>query len=185
MESRLTVIKAITNFIFAEDRPSKVDLIIVPGSSHRQLSQKAVYLYKKGFCKKLVFTGGYNPKISKNDCDFGKEIAMTLEIPKENIFTEDKSRNTKENAMEVSKLIKKYKLKNKKLLLVCKSYHARRLKMTFANFFPSSQLLMIPVKDERNISRHNWWRSEKGIAQVMEEVGKISEYFLKGDLALR
>ncbi|OGM18278.1 hypothetical protein A2686_03705 [Candidatus Woesebacteria bacterium RIFCSPHIGHO2_01_FULL_38_10] len=184
MEPRLTTKKAITNFIFASDKPTKADLVIIPGSSHHQLPKKAVFLYKNGFCKKLLFTGGYSPKISKKECDFGKDIALKSGVPLKAIYFEGVSQNTKENAFESFKLTRKHKLKHKRLLLVCKPYHARRLKMTFANFFPNSQLFMIPVKDERDITKHNWWKNKDKIEKVMEEIGKISEYFLKGDLSL-
>lgn len=184
MEQRLTILKIITDFVFASDKPVKADLTIVPGSSHYQLPKKAVFLYKKGFSRKVIFSGGFNPRISKNECDFGKEIALKSGIPTEDIYYECRSSNTKENASESYKVVKKYRLEDKKILLVCKPYHARRLKMTFTSFFPNSRLFMIPVKDERNITKNNWWKDKDKITKVMEEVGKISEYFLKGDLSL-
>lgn len=155
MESSLETIKAITNFIFVEDKPLKADLIIIPGSSQRQLPEKAFYLYKRGFGKKLIFTGGCNPKMSKKECNFGKEIAVKRGVPEKYIFTEGKFTNTKENAKEARKIVLKYSLKHRKMLLVCKPYHARRVKMTFASYFPDSRLLIIPAKDERNITKLN------------------------------
>lgn len=184
MESGLKTIKAITEFIFEENKPRKSDLIIVPGSSHYQLPQKACELYLKGLTDKVIFTGGFNPKINMAECDFGKEIALRLGVSRKDIFCEKVSSNTKENAREASKLIKKHHINHKRILLVCKPYHARRLIMTFAKVFPKSRLLMIPVKDERNITKINWWKAKKKIDEVMEEMGKISEYFFKGDLSL-
>ena len=184
MEPRLKDIEAITNFIFINDIPVKADLIIVPGSSHSQLPKKAVYLYKKGLSKKILFTGGFNPKISQNECCYGKDIALASGIPQKDICCECISSNTKENALESHKIVEKYKLAHKTIFLVCKPYHARRLKMTFSKIFSKSYLLMIPTKDERNITRNNWWKDKDKTVKVMEEIGKIGEYFLKGDLSL-
>ncbi|MGB9911303.1 MAG: YdcF family protein [Microgenomates group bacterium] len=185
MERRLSIIQLITNFIFVEDKPKKADLIIVPGTSMPQLHKKAVFLYKKGFAKKILFTGNINPRISQKECDFGAEIAIKLGVLPKNILKEGNSTNTKENAVEAAKLIRKFKLPHKRILLVSKPYHARRLKMTFAQVFPHSELLIVPVVDERKITKNNWWKEKEKIAKVMEEVKKIGEYFLKGDLALK
>lgn len=184
MKQKLTDIDAITNFIFAEDSPIKADLIIVPGSSHYQLPKKAVYLYKRKFADKILFTGGFNQKIEKNECDFGREIALKAKVLEKDIYCEDLSLNTKENASESVKIIKKNHLAHKTILLVCKPYHSRRVEMTFAKFFPESRLIMIPTEDERNITKDNWWKDKENISKAMEEIGKISEYFLKGDLEL-
>ncbi len=185
MEQGLETIRAITNFIFLEEIPIKADLIIVPGSSHPQLPRKAVQLYKKGYARKIVFTGGFNPKINKKESDYGTEIAMSLGVPEKDIYREGGSLNTKENAVKSSRIIKRQKLVYKKILLVCKPYHARRLKMTFAKFFPRSQLLLVPVTDRENITKNNWWREKKKANIVLGEVAKIGEFFPKGDLSLR
>jgi len=184
MERRLETIKSITRFIFVSDKPQKADIIIVPGSSHPQLPIKAVNLYKKGYAHKLIFTGGFNNQMGKNDCDFGKEIALKNGIPDKDIFIESVSTNTKENAIEALKVIKKYQLAYKTILLVSKLYHSRRLKMTFSKVFNDSNLLIIPVKDNRDITRFNWWKDREKTSKVMEEIAKISEYFQKGDLSL-
>lgn len=184
MERRLTAIKAITDFIFVKDLPVEADLIIVPGSSHPQLPKKAVSLYKKRFASRILFTGGFNQKINQKESNFGKKIALRLNVPLKDIICEDQSSNTKENASKAARLVKRHHLICKKILLVCKPYHARRLEMTFSKFFPKSRLFLIPAKDERDITRRNWWRDEEKITKVMEEVGKISEYFQKGDLSL-
>lgn len=184
MEQGLTTIEAITNFIFVKDLPIKADLIIVSGSSHPQLAKKAVELYKS-FAKKILFTGGFNPKINKKECDFGAEIAIDLGVSEKDILREGYSSNTKENAIESANLIKRQGLVYKTILLVCKLHHARRLKATFIRVFPKSRLLIIPIKDERNITRENWWKKKKKIDIVMGEVKKIGEYFLRGDLSLR
>jgi len=185
VEFGLATIKAITDFIFVKDKPKRADLIIVPGSSQKQLPKKAVNLYKNGLAPKILFTGGFNQKIGKNESDFGKEIALKEKVPLKDILAENKSSNTKENAEEAKKIIKKYKISCKRIILVSKPYHSRRLKMTFAKVFPRSEIIIIPVMDERRITPGNWWKDKEKTARVMEEIKKIGEYYLKGDLSLR
>lgn len=184
MESRLKTVKAITAFIFEENRPLKSDLIIVPGSSHYQLAKKAAQLYLKGLAPEIILTGGFNLRLNQAECDFGRAILLKHGVSDKTILCEKFSSNSKENAQEAYKLAKKHSLKYRRILLVCKPYHARRLKMTFAKVFTKSRLLVIPVRDERNITKYNWWKSNEKRDKIMEELGKISEYFLKGDLSL-
>jgi len=182
MEPRLT--KVICNFIFISDKPVKADLIIVPGSSHKELPLKAIELYLKRFSRKIIFTGGYNNKLGQIESEFGKKMAISRGVKPEDIITESVSSNTKENAREAFNQINEYKLPSKTILLISKSYHARRLKMTFAKVFKKSHLLIIPVNDNLNISRENWWKDEEKKAKIYEEIKKIVKYFIKGDLYL-
>lgn len=183
MESRLEVIKAISNFIFLKDKAVKSDIIIVPGSSQINIIKKAINLYKLGFSKKIIFTGSFNEKIQKYESEFGKEYALSMGVNKKDIYVENKSTNTKENAVYARKIVNKYGLCSKKIILPCKTYHSMRLKMTFLSEFPESKIIIIPVIDQRNISKNNWWKDENKLKIVMEEVEKIGQYFLKGDLA--
>ena len=148
-------IRAISDFIFVSDNAVKSDLIIVPGSSHEELPLKAMYLFKKGYGNKIIFTGGFNEKLKKNESDWELEIAVKKKINPKNIFCENNSTNTKENAIEAMKLIKKEKLPLKTLLIVSKAYHARRVKMTFSKIFKNSEIRIIPVMDIRKISKEN------------------------------
>lgn len=180
----LNTIKTLTQFIFVADRPAKADLLVVPGSSQLNLLKKAVKLYKHGFVKKILFTGGFNQKINQNEADFGLNYALRGGIPNRNISTETSSSNTKENAVEAAKLIKKGHLKHSTIMLLCKPYHSRRLKMTFSSIFPKAKVIIVPVEDDRKITRLNWWKDKNKTQKVMEEVKKIGEYYMKGDLSL-
>lgn len=71
------------------------------------------------------------------------------------------------------------------MLLVCKSFHARRVLMTATNFLPNDiEYYFLSTLDERNIAKDGWWKDEIATKRVLEEVGRISQYTLKGDLKL-
>ena len=181
-EKRLRLEKLCPIFIFLEDKAVKSDIIIVPGSSQINIIKKAVDLYKLGFSKKIIFTGSFNEKIQKYESEFGKEYALSMGVNKKDIYVENKSTNTKENAVYARKIIDKYGLSSNKIILPCKTYHSMRVKMTFVSEFPKSKLIIMPVIDQRNITKNNWWKDDNKLEIVMEEVEKIGKYFLKGDL---
>ncbi len=185
MESRLKIIKAITNMIFLEDEPVKSDIIIVPGSSQMEIVKKAVELYKLEVSNKIIFTGSFNEKIQEYESEYGREYALKQGVKKGDIYIEKKSTNTKENAIYSRKIIIKHDLKSKRILIPCKSYHSMRIKMSFLSEFPKSIISTIPTVDSRNITRNNWWKSGEKTEIVMGEVEKIGQYFLKGDIVIQ
>ena len=56
--------------------------------------------------------------------------------------------------------------------------------MSFKKCFVESQLLVSGVVDNRDITQDNWTSTPEKIAKVMEEVGKISEYYSKEDIEI-
>lgn len=81
------------------------DVIIVPGFPHdsgkvnRVLSQRikwAFYLYKNGYAKNIIFSGGavHSPYV---EAEAMKLIALQIGIPNEHMFTETKAKHTTEN----------------------------------------------------------------------------------------
>ena len=56
------IINDITKFIFVEDKPQKVDAIFLPGGSHPEQPEYAVELYRKGYAKWLIPSGGVSVK---------------------------------------------------------------------------------------------------------------------------
>lgn len=184
MESRLDIIRLISNLIFIEDEVAGADLMIVPGSSQLSVVKKAVGIYKKGLCKKIIFTGSFNDKLLETESEWSRSYALKRGVCNGDIFCESKSTNTKENAVFARKLAKSHNLKLTTIIIPCKTYHAMRVKMTFRSEFPTSRLLIIPVVDQRQIIKSNWYRDVEKKQIVMKELEKIGCYFLKGDISL-
>ena len=108
------MISDISNYIFIEDTPCEVDAIFLPGGSHPEQPEYAAKLYKKGFAKFIITSGGVSIKREKwagvrskadiyngtytSDCEFFTDVLLKNCVPKTAIFGENKSRYTKENA---------------------------------------------------------------------------------------
>ena len=108
------IITDISNFIFISDTPEKADAIFLPGGSHPEQPEYAAELYKKGFAKWLIPSGGVSVKRDKwpgvrskadiydkdykTDCEFFTDVLTKNDVPSEAIFGEDKSGHTRDNA---------------------------------------------------------------------------------------
>mgnify|MGYP000507148714 CR=1 FL=1 len=84
----------------------------------------AIYLYKAGKIRKILFTGGKAKLFHEPERESSriKDFFMLCGVNEEDIIIENKSRNTRENAVFTAEIIDK----NKKHVLVTSAYHMRR-----------------------------------------------------------
>lgn len=194
----MKIIGDITDFIFVENEPRKADLIIAVGGSYPQLPEKAAELYREGFAPCVLTTGrfthnlghfrGVSDKIdvySKpyiTECDFYHDVLIKNGVPESAVIREDKSEYTRQNAEFSRALVDGKGLKADTVLVVCKSFHARRCQMFFQSAFAESEVLMIPVDIRTGEGRDDWFKSEKGIQRILGELKRCGEQISTNDI---
>ncbi len=170
----------ISDFIFVDTEIEKSDVILVPGGSHPQLMERAAELYKNGYGRYILPSGGANKKLKNNETewDFLRAIAIKAGVDEKVILKENKAQNTFENARFSWDLLQSMNIPVKNVLLVCKAYHSRRALLTYQSVFPLSiNFYVSTVIDNRGISKDNWFLNEVGVNMVMNETVKIGRYF--------
>jgi uncharacterized SAM-binding protein YcdF (DUF218 family) len=88
---------------------------------------QTVELYRKGYIKKIVFTGG-SGRILHPEMKEGSYVArylLYMGIPKEDFLIECESQNTRENATLTKKLLEENKITGD-FLLITSAFHMRR-----------------------------------------------------------
>ena len=190
------IINDITNFIFIEDKPQKVDAIFLPGGSHPEQPEFAAELYRKGYAKWLVPSGGVSVKRDKwpgvrsktdiyngdyqSDCEFFTDVFVKNGVPANVIIGEDKSGHTRDNAFLSRKVVDEKGLTIKTALIVCKAFHARRCLMLYQMAFPDTMFYVCPVVC-MGITKDNWYKTEQGIDRVLGELARCGNQFV-GDI---
>jgi len=190
------IINDITNFVFVEDKPQKVDAIFLPGGSHPEQPEYAAELYRKGYAKRLIPSGGVSVKRDKwpgvrskadiyngdyqSDCEFFTDVFVKNGVPVDVIVGEDKSGHTRDNAFLSRKVVDENELEIKTALIVCKAFHARRCLMLYQMAFPNTTFYVCPVVC-LGITRDNWYKSEQGIDRVLGELARCGNQFV-GDI---
>lgn len=172
--------EGITEFVFMEDQIEKADIILIPGSSRKELINRAVELYNAGYAKYILPSGGYNKKLPpyQTEYEFFREEAIKQGLPENAILKEDKASNTYENAKFSYEVCKKEGLKIDKAILVCKNYHSRRAYITYKiNFSKNIEIIVQPIIDSKHITRENWMLDYEKRNLVLSEVEKIGKYF--------
>ena len=177
-------IKQITSYIFLESKPEKVDMAFVFGTMHQEPIQLAYDLYQNNYISKIIVSGGINKHIGGNEAKIISQELIKMGVKKEDIVLEDKSTNTLENVIFAKKVIdKKIGLNNiKKILVVVKSFHARRALMTLNKHFPKHIKFIPIVYNLFGFDKTNWFKSKVGKEKVLGEYAKIKEYLKKGDI---
>ena len=190
------IINDITNFIFVDDKPQKVDAIFLPGGSHPEQPEYAVELYRKGYAKWLIPSGGVSVKRDKwpgvrskadiyngdyqSDCDFFTDVFIKNGVPSDVIVGEDKSGHTRDNVFLSRMVVYEKGIEIKTAIIVCKAFHARRCLMLYQMAFPDTKFYVCPVVC-MGITKDNWYKSEQGIDRVLGELARCGNQFV-GDI---
>ena len=190
------IINDITNFIFVDDKPQKVDAIFLPGGSHPEQPEYAVELYRKGYAKWLIPSGGVSVKRDKwpgvrskadvyngnyqFDCEFLTDVFLKNGVPADAIIGENKSGHTRDNAFLSLMVVDEIGIEIKTAIIVCKAFHARRCLMFYQMAFPDTTFYVCPVVC-LGITRDNWYKSEQGIDRVLGELARCGNQFV-GDI---
>lgn len=185
------IINDITDFIFVSDEPRKADLIIAVGGSLPQPPERAAELYRAGYAPYVVTSGRFSCKLGRfrgvgdkkdiynkryvTECDFYHDVLTRNGVPDTAIIREDKSEYTRQNAEFSRKLADDMGLKCDTVLVVCKSFHARRCQMFFRSAFDKSRVLIIPADVSSGANRNDWFKSQDGICRVLGELKRCGE----------
>ena len=195
------IINDISNYIFVRDIPEVADVIFLPGGMHPQQPEYAAELYRKGFAKWIIPSGAMGTKWEswpsvadkaeiytgdyRSECEFFIDVLTKRGVPRDAIIPEDQARHTRDNAFLSRKVVDENDIRIKTALIVCKEFHARRCLMLYQMAFPEVTFKVCPVNCS-NITKENWYKSERGINRVMGElercgnqfVGDVKEYLL-------
>lgn len=192
------IISDITDFIFVADEPRRANLIIAVGGSYPQIPEKVAELYREGYAPYVLTTGRFTHNLGHfrgvsdkrdiynkpyvTECDFYHDVLTSNGVPEAAIIREDKSEYTRQNAEFSRALADEKELKADTVLVVCKSFHARRCQMFFRSAFDRSEVLMIPADIRTGEDRDDWFKSEKGIQRVLGEVKRCGEQMNAEDI---
>ena len=190
------IIADISDYIFVSDKPTEADAVFLPGGSHPQQPEYAAELYHQRMARWLIPSGGVSVKLEKwagvrskaeiyngdyqSDCEFFTDVLVKNGVPLSAIIGEDKSGHTRDNAFLSRKAADERGVEIKRALIVCKAFHARRCLMLYQMAFPETEIKVCPVYCY-NITKDNWYKSEKGIDRVLGELARCGNQFA-GDI---
>jgi len=162
-------------------KPSDAIILLEGDGFHR--FQKAVDLYKKGYGKKIVFSGAIVQKeYGSYPFEEVKPFILNAGVPDEDLIHEDKSLQTQQQAVEVVKMA----INNgwKRLALVASHEHQYRAYLTFLRqVLDSKSGIILYNTPVRNLD----WFVDSGwgmrFDRLKAEIERIEKYSTYGHLA--
>ena len=184
-------LKNFTDFIFLEDEPRPADVIFLPGNGWPQMAQQAADLWKKGMAPWMLPSGKYSiakgafgsvqtqqeryPGPYATEWEVLRDVLKKEGVPETVILREDCATYTYENAIYSRKVTDAAGIVVKRGIICCQSHHARRCRMYYQLLYPETEFLTVPSDTE--VSRDNWYRSERGIQLVLGEMERCGGQF--------
>lgn len=189
----ISTIDAITQLLFIpDDIPDVVDVCIVLGNDYVDTMKSAKLVYDKGISDKFILTGHSAGMDKEPECDRFFRRGVELGIPPKNMLLENRATNSYQNLQFSGQIISEQLggFENcRKILFIAKAFVTRRIEMTAKKLYPEFvQTFFYSTFDDtetgKNIRTDNWWKTDAAKKRVLEEVMRIAEYTLKGDIEL-
>jgi len=177
-------IDLITNFLFYEtDIPDKVDLIFVFWNNYLNTMQDLKNLSNTVEFDKIWITW-WNELNWKTESEFFLEKGLSIGLEKELFIIENKAQNTKENVIFSKYILNEmeFKFNSKKVLIICKGFHSRRVLLTLNKYFYKDIDFYFYHLNDWLSDKKNWASNEKTKNRIFKEIERIWTYLSKWDL---
>lgn len=167
----------------SNDRLKKSEAIIILEGDGLNRVAEGARLYKDGWAPLVVISGGIDKPPHSLPAKQMLPALLSFGVPERAIFLEERSMNTREQAVEIMKLVKERKWRS--IILVASHYHQYRSYLTFLKAMNEAGLkISIIVAPERNLS---WFADEQDAGgrrvDVLEtEFEKIETYKASGHI---
>ena len=147
-----------------------VDAIVaVSGGDTAARAREAVTLYKNGWSDVLIFAGAAEDKTGPSNAAEMKTIATAAGVSEDDIYIDEYSENTKQNAENVQTIFTK--LNVKRAILVTSGYHQRRASLELDKYTDAT-ILNYPVDTDNDwsiwwwVKPHGWWLAGSELVKI-------------------
>ncbi len=180
--------KKLFEYLYLLETAQQADAIIGFGHFDLKIPERCAQLYKDGFAKQIILTGG----IGAGTADLGMPEANVFkeyiiqndpQIPETSLITENKSTNTGENLRFTIAILKENypaiweKIEFGKVLIVANPFRQRRVYLTARKILPNTEFINCPppTSFEAEYELFNS-KGQDLAAQIPGEVKRIMEY---------
>lgn len=178
------ILIAIGDFLIIQDQLQPADVIhVIAGDNHR--TDYAIILYKKGYSKKIFFSGGLCKFHNVYHGQQGKMRSLKMGLPIEAIaIDESKVTSTYSEALRLKEFIKGSKETIRSVIVVSDIYHMYRSHWTYRKVLDSQiKIQMAPVPFDQSPFQARWWTDKRSRKMVKNEYLKLGYYFARYHLS--
>jgi uncharacterized SAM-binding protein YcdF (DUF218 family) len=173
------LLNGLARFLVVRDKLGRADVILViSGDNNGERVSAAVDLFKQGYAKRLLMSGGPLAWHLTN-AEWMKRQALAAGIPSPAILTQDRSLSTLEDAQFSLPIVRENNYRS--VILVTSPYHTRRAAAVFKKIFERQGIkVMVYPAPHSDFDPHDWWMRHEDTADVVWEYVARAMYLLKG-----
>ncbi len=153
-------------------------IVVVSGGQTTSRADKGIELYQQGWAPKLILSGAALDDGPSNALAM-REQALVAGVPAKNIYIDEKSQNTYQNAENTKKILDE--MGAKKIILVTSPYHQRRADQTFEKVLGKDYIVIGQSANDFRWSKSGWWRQGFPLFISLSEFWKLMYINLTGN----
>lgn len=155
-----------------------VDAIVaISGGDTLARANQAIKLYKNGWADKIIFSGAAQDKSGPSNAAVMKGAAEKAGIPDSEIYIDEYSETTQQNAINTQSIFSDNNIKS--VILVTSGYHQRRASLEFNKRAGGVSIINHPVLIDNDWSFW-WWTNFRGWWLAVGELIKIIAFYITG-----
>ena len=135
--------RVIWDYLHLRHHPIPADIIVALGTNDLRVAHFAADLWKRGYGKTIVFTGGIahlNDLLAtgwdRSEAEVFAEAAIARGVPADRILLETEATNTSDNIRKARRLIESHNLNPRNIVLAVKPFMQRRTMSCMAVEWP-------------------------------------------------
>ncbi|MEW6046058.1 MAG: YdcF family protein [Bacillota bacterium] len=172
------MLEGLARFLVVFDPPARADAIIVLGGDWKGRIQKGIQLYKEGFAKTLVVTGGRLIAPDRTEADYLAEVARRAGVPASAIIKEPRPNSTWQDAVFTAEIARAQGWQ--RVIVVTSDWHSRRAAMTFRRVYgPAGIEVLSAPSTEWRFETGRWWQYPDGGETIPIEWIRLVWYALR------
>ncbi len=160
-------------WLVVNQRPMRVNAIIVLGGGPINRLEKGVQLFHEGYASNLVLSGG-SPDLSQATQAqiMGWQAENEFHVPARDITLDNHSFTTFQNALDTRAILLRKKWTS--AIVVSSDYHMRRVQFLFSHIFQSTPIHLIYVAaSDPWFDPSRWWANPHSALTTVSEYAKF------------
>ena len=151
-------------------------IIAISGGNTPVRTAEAIRLCQDGWAERLIFSGAAADMSGPSNAEVMRRQALDAGVPTADIFTEELSQTTKENAQRTKDLLISKGIR--RVILVTSAYHQRRASLEFRTLAGDGiTIINHPAPDDPDWPAF-WWLTPRGWWLAGGELVKITAFYL-------
>ena len=164
-------------FLAASDPPARADAIVVLSGRASERAPLAADLYRRGVAPVVITLGEHIDPLSRalreplTEAELNARVAARNGVPPAAIVIVSRGRSTREEARALRKHLAP--APGRAVVLVTSGFGTRRVRWTFGRALGDGFRIIVVSPEAPEVGPHNWWRSERGVVEVVTESMKL------------